>query len=213
MMSPIQFNILKAQNLKGKRIGVIGDSYVRNHKEPVENTWHFKFAQKYEMQYFNYGRNGNCVAMDRSRFGKALYKRYATDMSDSLDVIIVVAGHNDATLLDSIGGIEVYKEKLGLLCSGLIHKYPQAHIFFFTAWNCENFLGSNREKVVDATLDVCGAYAIPVFDSARRSMIFASDETFRKQYFQRQPDRAHLNSAGHDRFLPIAEQFLLQYLQ
>lgn len=28
----------QADDLKGKRIGVIGDSYVKNHKEPVENT-------------------------------------------------------------------------------------------------------------------------------------------------------------------------------
>ena len=26
--------------LEGKRIAVFGDSYVRNHREPVENTWH-----------------------------------------------------------------------------------------------------------------------------------------------------------------------------
>ena len=43
--------------LNGKRIGVIGDSYVRNHKEPFENTWHYKFAKKHGMEYFNYGKN------------------------------------------------------------------------------------------------------------------------------------------------------------
>ena len=44
--------------LYGKRIGVIGDSYVRNHREPVEYTWHYKFAKKHGMQYFNYKSNG-----------------------------------------------------------------------------------------------------------------------------------------------------------
>lgn len=34
--------------LYGKRIGVIGDSYVRNHREPVEYTWHYKFAKSME---------------------------------------------------------------------------------------------------------------------------------------------------------------------
>ncbi|WP_244437021.1 hypothetical protein [Bacteroides reticulotermitis] len=47
---------------RGKRIGVIGDSYVKNHKEPVAYTWHYKFAQKHGMEYFNYGRNGNSIA-------------------------------------------------------------------------------------------------------------------------------------------------------
>jgi hypothetical protein len=110
--------------LYGKRIGVIGDSYVRNHREPVEYTWHYKFAKKHGMQYFNYGRNGNCVAMPRARFGEAMYKRYK-EMTDSLDYVVVIAGHNDASLLDSIG-IDNYKEKLGILCEGLIEKYPSA---------------------------------------------------------------------------------------
>ena len=41
-----QTGIALTDELNGKRIGVIGDSYVRNHKEPFENTWHYKFAKK-----------------------------------------------------------------------------------------------------------------------------------------------------------------------
>lgn len=197
--------------LAGKRIGVIGDSYVRNHREPFEKTWHYKFAKKHGMEYYNYGRNGNCVAMDRSRFGEAMYKRYK-EMSDSLDCIIVIAGHNDASLLDSIG-IDNYREKLAILCEGLIEKYPAANIFFFTRWTCPDFEGSPSQQVVDATIDVCGNYSIPVFDAARRGNIFAQSDAFRSIYFQNAGvnDHAHLNEAGHDRFLPIAESFILQY--
>lgn len=198
--------------LAGKRIGVLGDSYVQNHREPIENTWHYKFAKKHGMTYFNYGRNGSCVAMDRVRFGKAMYKRY-TAMPDSLDYVVVVGGHNDSNLLDSLGGIEGYKEKLAILCEGLIARYPQAKIFFFTRWTCKNFAGSNSEKVVDATLEVCGRYSIPVFDAARRGNIFAQSDAFRAIYFQNKGvrDTAHLNAKGHDRFLRVAEAFLLQY--
>lgn len=57
-----QTGIALADELNGKRIGVIGDSYVRNHKEPFENTWHYKFAKKHGMEYFNYGKNGNSIA-------------------------------------------------------------------------------------------------------------------------------------------------------
>jgi lysophospholipase L1-like esterase len=197
--------------LSGKRIGVIGDSYVRNHMQPVEYTWHYKFAKKHNMVYFNYGLNGNCVAMNRARFGEAMYTRYKKVMSDSLDYVVVIAGHNDATLLDSIGGIDVYKERLGILCEGLIDRYPKAKIFFFTCWNCKNFIGSNRQKVVDATKEVCGAYSIPVFDAARYSGIHAENDAFRKIYFQKPTDTAHLNALGHDLFLKRAEAFLLQY--
>ena len=197
--------------LYGKRIGVIGDSYGRNHRESVEYTGHYKFAKKHGMQYFNYGRNGNCVDMPRARFGEAMYKRYK-EMTDSLDYVVVIAGHNDASLLDSIG-IDNYKEKLGILCEGLIEKYPSAKLFFFTCWTRKNFSGSAAEKVVDATLEVCGRYSIPVFDAARKGNIFAQSDAFRKIYFQNKGvnDTAHLNAKGHDRFLPCAEAFLLQY--
>ena len=198
--------------LAGKSIGVLGDSYVRNHREPFERTWHYKFAQKHNMDYYNYGRNGSCVAMDRERFGPAMYKRYQ-DMRDSLDYIIVIGGHNDAALLDSIG-IDNYKEKLAVLCEGLIEKYPTSQILFFTRWTCKDFAGSPSEEVIDATIDVCGLYSIPVFDAARRGNIFAQSDAFRKVYFQNGGvnDTAHLNEAGHERFLPVAEQFILQYV-
>lgn len=199
--------------LRGKSVGVIGDSYVRNHKEPVENTWHYKFAAKHGMTYHNYGRNGNCIALDLARWGTGMYRRYA-DMADTLDYVIVIGGHNDAGRIDSIG-IGVFRERLGVLCCGLIDKYPDAQIFFFTPWCCDGFDGGNRQKVVDAMLDVCGSYGIPVFDAARRSGIYAASGAFRRRYFQggRGTDTAHLNARGHDRFLPVAESFIMQYVK
>ncbi|MBQ7510025.1 MAG: SGNH/GDSL hydrolase family protein [Prevotella sp.] len=202
-----------ANPLKGKKIGIIGDSYVRNHREPVENTWHYKFAKKHQMEYYNYGRNGNCIAIDLKQWGTAMYKRYQ-EMRDDLDYVVVVAGHNDASpgRVDSIG-IDTFKERLAILCEGLIERYPHARLFFFTPWACDNFTGSTRQQVVDAMLEVCGSYGIPVFDAARNSNIFVRSEQFRKIYFQggKGNDTAHLNARGHDRFLPVAESFILNY--
>ena len=196
--------------LVGKSIGVIGDSYVKNHKDPIEYTWHYKFAKKQKMEYHNFGRNGNCISFDHPRFGEAMYKRYTT-MPDSLDYIIVIAGHNDTAILDSIGGIDVFKERMSILCEGLVNKYPAANIFFFTRWTCENFSGSNAEKIIDAMIEVCGYYSIPIFDAARKGGMFAGNESFRTLYFQRRSDNAHLNANGHTRFLKVAENFILQY--
>ncbi len=200
-----------ADPLRGKSMGVIGDSYVRNHREPIENTWHYKLAAKHGMTYHNYGRNGNCISVDLKRWGTGMYKRYA-DMTDTLDYVLVIGGHNDAARLDSIG-LDLFERRLGELCAGLIEKYPRAQILFFTPWVCKDFEGSNRQKVVDAMLRVCGNYGIPVFDAARRSGIYAASDRFRSIYFQGGggKDTAHLNARGHDRFLPVAESFVLQH--
>lgn len=203
----------QADGLKGKRLGIIGDSYVKNHREPVENTWHYKFAKKHGMEYFNYGKNGSSIAYSSPRWGEAMYLRYK-DMPDSLDYVVVVGGHNDGFKLDSIGGLGIFKEKLSVLCEGLIGKYPTAKIFFFTRWNCKDFKGSDSEKVVDAMIEVCGNYNIPIFDCARKGSIYASDDNFRRIYFQKSKnntDTAHLNEKGHERFLKVAESFILQY--
>ena len=212
---PVLKSIPAVDPLKGKRIGFIGDSYVRNHREPVENTWHYKFARKHQMEYYNYGRNGNCIALDLKQWGTGMYKRYQ-EMRDDLDYVVVIAGHNDASQgrIDSIG-IDTFKERLAILCEGLIEKYPNAQLFFFTPWACNDFVGSPRQQVVDAMLEVCGSYGIPVFDAARRSNIFVRSEQFRKKYFQggKGTDTAHLNARGHDRFLPVAESFLLDYVE
>jgi hypothetical protein len=54
-----------------------------------------------------------------------------------------------------------------------------------------------------------------VLDAARNSNIEADSEPFRKKYFQggKGTDTAHLNAQGHDLFLPVAEQFLLQHMK
>ena len=63
-----------------KRLNIIGDSYVKNHKRPVEEAWHYKMAKKLGLTYNNYGRNGGCVAFDRTHdgkynFGPAMYTK------------------------------------------------------------------------------------------------------------------------------------------
>ena len=193
--------------LEGKRIGVLGDSYVKNHRRPYTEAWHYLFAQKHHMKYYNYGRNGNCIAFDREKWGPAMYKRYK-EMNDSLDYIVVIGGHNDTGFVDSLG-LDTFKSRLRELCEGLCEKYPKGHIYFFTPWAHAN---PSFIKVVDAMLEMCGSYGIPVFDAYRNSNIHSLNDNFRRIYFQgKERDHAHLNAEGHKRFLPVAEQFILSH--
>lgn len=199
---------------EGLRMAVIGDSYVKNHREPVENTWHWKLAKKYGMKYYNYGRNGSCVSADMRVWGPSVAHRYES-MADSLDIIIVIAGHNDAarlaeTVSDTTTTLPHYREECLRLCRGLTERWPQARIFWFTPWANDD---PRFDTIVAATKEICGSMGIPVFDAAHESNIFARSDAFRNIYFQGGArDHAHLNARGHDRFLPVAEHFIMQQM-
>jgi lysophospholipase L1-like esterase len=72
-----------------------------------------------------------------------------------------------------------------------------------------------RQQVIEAIKEVCAKYDVPVFDASRDSNIESDSFDFRKKYFQggKGTDTAHLNAKGHDLFLPVAEQFLLQHIK
>lgn len=192
--------------LYGKTINVIGDSYVRNHRCPIEESWHAKVAKKYHMKYNNYGRNGGCIAFDRERFGKALITRYS-EMTDSADYVLIIAGHNDAYMAkNNPDSLLMVRNAMEELCKALITKYPSAKIGFVTPWNVPR---DGFKQVIDIMEDICAKYSIPIFNAAKNSGIYVWDEEFRKLYFQSSMDTAHLNDKGHNLFMNKGEKFLL----
>lgn len=127
---------IRAASLYGKTMVIFGDSYVQNHVRPIEESWHYKIADKYNMEYHNFGWNGNCVAYDRTaeNFGPPMYERYKV-LPDKADYVIVCAGHNDADRMARNGeSTDLFREKLTVLCEGLIAKYPGAKLCFVTPW-------------------------------------------------------------------------------
>ena len=199
---------IQAAPLYGKKILLFGDSYVKNAGCPVQETWHYKLAEKYNMEYHNFGWNGNAVAYDRTdeNFGPPMYERYKV-LPDNADYVIICGGHNDATRMRKLEeGTDLFREKLKVLCEGLISKFPSAKICFVTPWRVPSPM---FEEMTAVLLEVCGTYSIPVFDATRYSGIYVWDQDFRRLYFQNPFDTAHLNSAGHDLFMPKMEHFLL----
>lgn len=195
-------------HLKGKIINVIGDSYVRNHVRPFEESWHYLVAERNGMTYRNYGRNGNCVAFDRTKegFGESMLSRYK-EMNDTADYVLVIAGHNDAGMINnSADSLEIFKSCLHQLCEGLIEKYPTAKIAFVTPWHVNR---PGFPEVTDAIIEICGEYSIPVLDASRESGIYVNNDEFRKIYFQGPKDTAHLNARGHERFYPRGLAFIM----
>ena len=204
-----------------KSMVIIGDSYVRNHRRPVEETWHYLVAEKYQMTYYNYGKNGNCVAFDRTRrgFGIPMYVRYQ-EMVDDADYVVIVAGHNDADMIGSVDTtltaeqnavrhdslLTEFRLRLAQLLDSLIEKYPSVRLAFITPWNVDR---PGFSETMAAIREICGDYSVPLYDAARESGIHVRNEAFRRRYFQRANDTAHLNAAGHKHFMNKAETFLL----
>lgn len=202
-----------AEILKEKTINVIGDSYVRNHKRPYAEAWHAKFAEKYGMKYNNYGRNGGCVAFDRTKdgFGPSLMVRYK-EMEDNADIILIIAGHNDAGMIkNSADSLAMFRDSLDLLLTELQHKYPKGKIGYVTPWYVDR---DGFVPVVKTIKKVCKKHHIPVLDNySKKCVIQLRDENFRRQYFQGVNDTAHLNAEGHELFLPVGEKFILDMMR
>ncbi len=194
--------------LTGKVMNVIGDSYVRNHRRPFTETWHYKVAMKLGLKYNNYGRNGSSIAFDRSKegFGKSILQRY-NEMADTADYILVIAGHNDADKIkNSRDSLKMFRDSLEQLCRGLINKYPSSKIAFVTPWNVPR---AGFKQVTDVILEVCKSHHIPVLNAAATSGIRVEDEQFRRKYFQGINDTAHLNDEGHNLLTDWGESFIL----
>ena len=205
---------VQAENpLQGKVMNILGDSYVANHQRPKSEAWHCKFAQKYGMTYNNYGRNGGCVAFDRTKdgFGPSLLVRYK-QMDRNADLVVIVAGHNDANFVkNGKENPDIFTESLDLLLTQIKEHCPKAKIAYVTPWYVDR---AGFKEVVQIIRKVCKRHDVPVLNNYRKSSVIkVRDDDFRKQYFQGTKDTAHLNDAGHDLYMPLGEAFLLKVMK
>lgn len=211
LMSTADFDApaaIRESPLFGKKIIVFGDSYVQNAGRPIQETWHCKLAAKYNMEYHNWGRNGNCIAYEwkTEQFGPPMYERYIV-LPETADYVVVIAGHNDAVLMHRYeDNTDLFREKLTILCQGLLAKYPTAKICFVTPWDVPQPMFKETVQVMQ---EVCGSFGIPVFDASTKSGINVRFRGFRRLFFQAPDDVAHLNAKGHDIVLRHIEPFLL----
>lgn len=196
--------------MQAQIINVIGDSYVANHQRPKEETWHYKLAQELGMTYNNYGRNGSCIAFDRTHdgkwnFGPGMWERYV-QMDPNADYVIIIAGHNDAFKVEhNADSLRMFTDSLEFMLNGIEKLCPKAKIGYVTPWDVDH---AGFTEVMNVVRKVCKKHHIPVLDNCNKKCIIkVRDNEFRKQYFQGPNDTAHLNAAGHDLFLPVGRKW------
>lgn len=191
--------------LTSKVMDIIGDSYVANNGKSVSETWHYKIASKFNMEYNNYGVNGNGLITDKGA-GTPVVDRVGT-MDDSADYVIVVGGKNDYNQQLAIADFEAGLVKL---IQELVERFVGKKICFFTPWSIveSETMQITLAQYSQAIEDVCAAYSIPCFNSAKHSGILAYSPAFQTKYFQTSTDRSHLNDAGHNLFVNPATKFL-----
>lgn len=196
-------------------INVIGDSYVANHKRPKEETWHYKMAQILGFTYNGYGRNGSCVAFDRTHdgkynFGPAMWQRY-TVMNPDADYVLIIAGHNDAVRVgNNTDSLRMFTDSLRTLIDGIKQLCPKARIGYVTPWYVDR---NGFGPVCKVIKKVCKQYKVPVlWNYCDKCVIKVRDTDFRAEYFQGKDDTAHLNDKGHDLFLPVGKAWFTKRL-
>ncbi len=197
------------ETTQGKRIVVLGDSYVRNHSRPWSESWHSRCAEKLGMYYLNFGRNGSSIAFDRTKegFGPAMTERYLA-MPEEADYILLIAGHNDAAIVaGNSEKMNIFRQQLDRLLSGLKTRYSGAKIGYVLPWHVDR---PGFEEVIAEIRKCCGKYSIPVFDPGKECGIDVNNPEFRAKYFQNKGvnDTAHLNADGHALIVDKGAEFI-----
>ena len=200
-------------NGQTKIISVLGDSYVKNHRRPYEETWHFKSASLNGLDYRNHGRNGGCVAFDRTKdgFGPSLLVRYQ-DMDPNSDIVLIIAGHNDAVIIgDDKEKLAQFTDSARLLIDKIRVLCPKAEIGWVTPWYVD---APGFAITCKAIKKVCKEKKVALLDNYKKNCIIkVRDSEFRRQYFQGPTDNAHLNSKGHDLYLETGNRFVKRLLK
>ena len=160
--------------LQGKTIVAIGDSLFHGSIDCKGNTWLEMMAKRNGMTLYNYGQNGNTVAVQHAEDHPLppMCVRYA-DMADGADYVVVLGGANDKRLNIPIGSVnsrspECFSGALNILIEGLTKKYPKARILFMTnynRWPSQNKIGLSDIDYVKAMQEVCAVWSIPCFDN------------------------------------------------
>ncbi|MFQ7821422.1 SGNH/GDSL hydrolase family protein [Clostridium sp.] len=199
--------------------GISGTTLAHTHGR---HLWDYNWG-KLNADEIGYNRNDSSTWST----GNCFCERF-TKMNDSADLITVMGGTNDnAVKLGSWNSTDTstFYGALNVLIQGLINKYPNKKIAFFTPlqmsnsylYNVENAGSELDKKSTEDTLSLqlraeaikrkCAQFGIPCLDLYNISGVNGVGN--RKGLVYRNNDDTHLSVFGNEYIVPTIESFLL----
>lgn len=191
---------------QGKKWYVFGDS--NSAEQNGTKAYHSVIAKQINcfVSKFAYGGAGYVAKGSTGTYPKIMEQIAQAD--GNADLITVLAGGNDYAVGTPLGNIgngdnTTFYGAVEEVITTLIAKYPTKTIAVFTQFRREvetaNSAGVTVKQQVDATLEVCGKYAIPCFDLYRNSNIYPWNSVYKSTYML---DSVHLNNLGQEKLAP-----------
>ena len=211
----------KSANKTNYIVNSIGDSittYVPNPDGGMQ--YHKYWSQWYNITNNNYGVSGTTIN-PRSGSTDSFLERYSS-MRDDADLVTVKGGTNDWVSRIPLGtsttrSTTTFKGSVRMLMEGLIEKYPDKHIVFFTPIKrCDddrtpesvNGNGDTVKDFADAVIEIGKQYGIPVIDIYTPDVVNLTNLGPYDNYEELIPDGLHPSGLGHE----ILGEYMMEQL-
>jgi lysophospholipase L1-like esterase len=186
----------------------IGDSITYG-LDPLDHnksmTYRYTDSVKEKCEFLelnNYGVVGSTIAKISAN-NNSFIERYNA-MNNNADLIGIFGGTNDYGLDVPLGAINDgdnthFKNAFNSLIKGIVTKYPNKKIFVITPiprntkYPYNNSLGLTLKDYVDAEIEICKSYKVPVLNLYESYGIDPFNENDKKSYM---PDGLHPNEDG-----------------
>ena len=163
--------------LEGKTLAALGDSLIYGNLLGNEKTWVNLLGRKHHMKVFNYGINGNPVAVQEKEPERIPMCIRYQDMTKDADYVVILGGANDKRLDVPIGecsfsnrDTRTFMGALNTLIEGVTGRSPKARLLLMTnynRWPQKNCLGLSDLDYVDAMIKAGELWSVPCFDNYR----------------------------------------------
>ena len=212
--------------LKNKKIFFLGDSITAGSGvKSIEDVYWKQLERNTGAICTGYGIGGTRFAKQQDADEYEQLGNFCTrahNMGNDADIIVVFGGTNDYGHGDApFGKIgdktpETFCGAVDNVINTLINKYPDALIVFMTPAHRINDTGRvynegglrcerDLAEYVDAIIEICGTYSVPVLDLFRTGGIQPNVDIMREKFM---PDGLHPNEAGAARIAHRLEMFL-----